>query len=86
MRRAAVCDQAIANYRKRGRSWPVSRGPVPRELPVDRSLARDRPSPYGKTGRSSHLANRDNLGNPAPNRDNLVNPSRIITIYKIYQD
>ena len=26
----------------------VARGPVPRDLPVDRSTARDRPSPYGE--------------------------------------
>ena len=31
----------------------VARGPVPRECPVDRSMARDRPSPYG--GRRAFL-------------------------------
>ena len=42
----------------------VARGPVPRDrfrlregFPRDRCMARDRPSPYGKTGRSSHPAN-----------------------------
>ena len=28
----------------------VARGPVPRDRPVDRRMARDRPSPYGEGG------------------------------------
>ena len=32
----------------------VARGPVPREFPVDRSMARDRPSPYVKRSRSGY--------------------------------
>ena len=39
-RRAGACPPRFFS------SWPVSRGPVPR----DRCLARDRPSPYGKRG------------------------------------
>ena len=34
--------------RKEIRFSCVARGPVPRERSVDRSLARDRPSPYGE--------------------------------------
>ena len=34
----------------------VARGPVPRDLSVPQSVARDRPSPYGKTGRFSRSA------------------------------
>ena len=39
----------------RPRDLPVTgaRGPVPRDLPVDCSMARDRPSPYGEGGRFS---------------------------------
>ena len=39
-------------YGESGPFFTVARGPVPRDRPVDRSMARDRPSPYGKRGRS----------------------------------
>ena len=34
-----------------GRFFTVARGPVPRDRWITRTMARDRPSPYGKTGR-----------------------------------
>ena len=36
--------------RRRDPFFTVARGPVPRERSVDRSMARDRPSPYGEGG------------------------------------
>ena len=32
----------------RAATLTVARGPVPRDFPMDRSMARDRPSPYGE--------------------------------------
>ena len=37
-----------------GVSYIVARGPVPRDRWIDRSMARDRPSPYGKGSRSGY--------------------------------
>ena len=39
--------QALALRWEEGVLGDVARGPVPRERSVDRSMARDRPSPYG---------------------------------------
>ena len=39
-----------ADLLPRNRPVNVARGPVPREFPVDRSMARDRPSPYAEKG------------------------------------
>ena len=37
-----------AVFRLRNPLGTIARGPVPRERPVDRSMARDRPSPYAE--------------------------------------
>ena len=48
----------------------VARGPVPRERPVDHSMARDRPSPYAERGCSSTQA-------PARSRSVGAYPPRV---------
>ena len=39
------------DLRERAPFFPVARGPVPRECPRPRTMARDRPSPYGNARR-----------------------------------
>ena len=48
--------QALALRWEEGVLGDVARGPVPRECPVDRGVARDRPSPYVKGGLSAAAA------------------------------
>ena len=58
--------QARALRETGGVFFIVARGPVPRELPVDRSMARDRPAPYaeGHVGETSW--SRCPLDRPSP--------------------
>ena len=42
-----------AVFRLRNPPVTVARGPVPRDCPLARSMARDRPSPYAEGGRFS---------------------------------